>query len=131
MHRLFGLLEDVENIERLPAERIGWCRSGVDRRQLRLFGAPLTHPLYRAIPDLPPPPSAAPTPPAATRRVVARRAIAGCADITRAIARCAGIGRGVRILRYTLDMLLKVCRVGAGVVTTKLSRLRASASSYL
>ena len=37
-HRRLGLIHHVEDVERVPAERIGGRRSGIDRRQIGLIG---------------------------------------------------------------------------------------------
>jgi hypothetical protein len=103
IRRLLGLLEHVEDIERVSAERIGGRRSGVDRRQLRLLGArfgDLLLPAIRAVP--PPPPSATST-----------ASTGACRVVTRA-------GLGIRMFRNALDMLLQIRLVEAGRVTREL-----------
>ena len=69
--RRLGLIHHVEDVERLPAERIGRRRPGIDRRQIGLIGAWFGVRRHLAIAVGPPPAPAATTAPAGTMLVLA------------------------------------------------------------
>ena len=68
--RRLGLIHHVEDVERLTAERVGWRRSGVDRRQLGLIGPWFGMGRHLAIAIGPPPAPATTTAPASTMFVL-------------------------------------------------------------
>ncbi len=49
LHGLLRLFHDIEDVERILAERIGGCRAGIDRRQLGLLRSRLGMGRYNAI----------------------------------------------------------------------------------